>query len=228
MATSLTHRVVRARFSGLTAVLITLSGLASLIQGEELRRICIDIAFTALLLFAVVSTDRKLRLLTVVLALPCLLGHWSLRFGDTPLHRIAVFAFSALFLAYLTVIVIIAVLRDESITSDTIVGALCAYFLIGFTFGAVYALVALVSPDAFEVSPALTKAAGWGPPGTPVAPLLQYYSFTTLSTVGFGDISPLTAGARALSAMEAMTGQLYITVLISRLVSMHSARSRGK
>jgi hypothetical protein len=55
--------------------------------------------------------------------------------------------------------------------------------------------------------------------------LLQYYSFTTLLTVGFGDISPLSAVARNLSILEGVTGQMYLAILIARLVGMQAARS---
>jgi len=216
-------RILRARFTGLTIVVVTLSLAAGVIPNAALREIAVDIAFSALFLFAIWSTRGRERILTAVLAIPAAVGHWSLRLGNEVPLRILVFSLSTIFLAYLTLVVILTVLRDESITSDTIVGALCAYFLLGVTFGTAYALLAVLSPDAFQVAPALAATSNWGTPSHIVAPLLQYYSFTTLATLGMGDVSPLTPGARTLTVIEGMTGQLYITVLISRLVGMHSS-----
>jgi hypothetical protein len=101
----------------------------------------------------------------------------------------------------------------------------CTYFLFGVTWGTLYTLLALVSPGAFSVSPTLAAVAKWGNPIAPFTPLTQYYSFTTLATLGYGDVTPVTAGARALSVLEGITGQLYLAVLIARLVGLHSARS---
>jgi hypothetical protein len=118
-----------------------------------------------------------------------------------------------------------AVFRDETVTFDTIFGAVCAYLLLGVTWGTAYALLVVISPDSLSVSPGLAHASGWGEPISAFTPVLQYYSFTTLATLGYGDVSPLSPGARALSVMEGLAGQLYLAVLVARLVAIHTARA---
>ena len=125
----------------------------------------------------------------------------------------------------LSLVIMFAVFRDESVTGDTIAGAVCAYLLIGVTWGTAYALLLVVSPDSLSVSPALAQASGWGKSISAFTPVLQYYSFTTLATLGYGDVSPLSPVARALSVMEGLTGQLYLAVLVARLVGIHTARA---
>jgi hypothetical protein len=219
-------RVLRGRFTGLTLILVALSLLATLLPPGELREILVDTTFSILLFFAVRSVSRPLRLATMILAVPLFVGLWTLHYPASPIHRTTVFALTTSFLAYLTFVILIDVLRDEAVTGDTIVGAVCVYFLLGVGWGNAYALVEMISPGSFVVSPALAAAGSWSVPTKPVTPLLQYYSFTTLATLGLGDITPLSAPARALTALEGLSGQLYLAVLIARLVGIHSARPR--
>ena len=207
-------------------VLLIVLFSSSIIGEKGLRDAIIGVGFSVLVIFAIWSVGRHLRVVTVALAVPTVLGHWTLQLSNSPALRSLGFAIISVFLTFLTLVILLAVFRDETVTADTIVGAVCAYFLLGMTWGSYYALLTLLSPDALSVSSGLVNAAGWGgQPSVPISPLMQYYSFTTLATLGYGDVSPLTAGARALSVLEGVTGQLYLAVLIARLVGLHSARS---
>jgi len=218
-------RIIHGRFTGLALVLVAVSFSATFIAEEDARIWVVDIAYTVLLAFAVSSVGPRLRIATVLLALPALVGHWSLRVDAPPFPRLVVFAFTAAFLGFLTIVMLWVVLSEHDVTADTLIGAVCAYFLMGVTWGAVYAMIALTTPDAFDVSPRLAASAGWHPPTSPLSPLLQYYSFATLSTLGYGDMSPVSPSARSLSVLEGLAGPLFLAVLITRLVSMHTARS---
>jgi hypothetical protein len=218
------ERLLRGRFTGLTIVELIVLFSASVIGEHDLRELAVGIGFSVLTLFAIWSVGRRLRVVTIALAVPALLGHWTLVPSSSLALRSLAFGVDSLFLTFLTLVILLAVFRDESVTADTIVGAVCAYFLLGMTWGTYYSLLVLLSPDALSVSSALVKASAWGVPRVPISPLMQYYSFTTLATLGYGDVSPLTAGARALSVLEGVTGQLYLAVLIARLVGIHTAR----
>ncbi len=213
------------RFAGLTLVLLVLSVSSVAISQNDLRKVLDGVAFTALLLLAIRIVGPRLRIVTVALVVPTLLAHWIDHLSDSSIHRIVGLGLATVFLTFLTLVIMFAVFRDESVTADTIVGAVCAYFLIGMTWGSAYALLVVVSPDSLSVSPALAQASGWGKSISAFTPVLQYYSFTTLATLGYGDVSPLTSGARALSVMEGLTGQLYLAVLVARLVGIHTARA---
>jgi hypothetical protein len=165
-----------------------------------------------------------LRLATLLLSLPSLAGHWLLFLHAAPVARFVVVAWTTAFLTFLALVLLTQVLRDPVITSDTLVGAICVYFLMGVAWGAAYTFVDLTSPGAFRVSPDLAAAAGWSTRSTPVTPLLTYYSFATLSTLGYGDMSPLAPAARSLSILEGMSGPLYLAILIAHLVSLRATR----
>lgn len=217
-------RLLRGRFTGLTIALVCVSLAAALMQEGEGRDVIVDIGFTILVLFAVSAVGRALRLLCAGLAVLALGCQWALHLGHSEALVTGMFLSSTIFLAVLTWVVLFAVFRDEAVSADTIVGAVCAYLLIGVTFGSAYALLVLHSSEAIWISPRLVETVHWRTPTSPLTPLMQYYSFVSLSTLGFGDMSPLTAPARALTIVEGVTGQLYLAVLVARLVGMHTAR----
>jgi hypothetical protein len=105
-----------------------------------------------------------------------------------------------------------AVFEPGRITYHRVTGAILLYLTIGLVFVALYSLVGAVSPTAFN---GLTVAARVSLPSD-----LVYFSFTTLTTVGYGDILPVHPVARSLSNIEAIVGQLYPATLLARLVSL--------
>jgi hypothetical protein len=105
------------------------------------------------------------------------------------------------------------VLRARVITHDQIYAGISVYFLLGFAFGAIYYLVLLLAPGSFSVNvDSLAKAGN---------PDLMYFSFVTLVTLGFGDITPIGPLARSLTQLEAVAGTLYMAIFMARLVSLH-------
>jgi hypothetical protein len=213
------------RYTGLTIVLLVLSVSSIAIGQTDLRKVIDGVAFSVLLVLAIRIVGRRLRVATVALVVPTLISHWIDHVSDSSVHRIVGLGLATVFLVFLTLIIMFAVFRDETVTFDTIFGAVCAYLLLGVTWGAAYALLVVISPDSLSVSPGLAHASGWGEPISAFTPVLQYYSFTTLATLGYGDVSPLSPGARGLSVMEGLAGQLYLAVLVARLVGIHTARA---
>lgn len=105
-----------------------------------------------------------------------------------------------------------AVFEPGRITYHRIIGAIMLYLTIGLVFVALYTLIGAISPEAFN---GLSVTAGVSLPSD-----LVYFSFTTLTTVGYGDIFPVHPLARSLSNIEAIVGQLYPATLLARLVSL--------
>jgi hypothetical protein len=99
---------------------------------------------------------------------------------------------------------------------DRIFAAVCVYMLIGYAWTFAYALIEDLQPGSFV---ALTTI----PSNNYVERVLQmrYFSFMTLTTVGYGDIVPHSPVARTVAGLEAITGQIYLTVLVARLVGLH-------
>jgi hypothetical protein len=113
-----------------------------------------------------------------------------------------------------------AVLRQRVVTAETISMSISAYLLMGITFGLLYVVMYQRHPTAFNF-PGSTP-----PQGDVVFPTLIYFSFTTLSTLGFGDITPVIMQARYAAAAEAITGQFYLAILVARLVGLYMSNPK--
>ena len=118
-------------------------------------------------------------------------------------------------LLLLTTFVLRHTFRDARITADRIRGGILAYILLGLMWCVAYQLVETLVPTAFRFPDAHVPAG----PGR-LSHDLAYYSFVTLTTVGYGDITPVHPVARTLAMVEALAGQLYPAILIARLVSL--------
>jgi hypothetical protein len=106
------------------------------------------------------------------------------------------------------------ILGKHTITHDTVQGSLAVYLLIGILWALLYRIVYVLKPSEF---------ADTIYPG--MFPEFLYFSFTTLTTLGYGDISPVGPISRALTTLEAIAGPVFLTVLVSRLVGHYVSRS---
>lgn len=111
------------------------------------------------------------------------------------------------------------ILRAPRVDSDVLCAGVAGYLMVGLLWTLGYVLVAQLVPDSFAFT--ASPAGGQSMKGFTAA----YYSFITLTTVGYGDIMPVSGAARMLAMMEAMVGTLYIAVLVARLVSLYSNQS---
>jgi len=122
---------------------------------------------------------------------------------------------SLVFCGVLTLVVLVQVFREGPITAQRIEGAVAVYLLLGLGWAFAYRLVAIVCPDAFVFAAPMDSTLHddhtWR---------FVYFSFVTLTTVGFGDITPAHPVARSLVLGEALVGQLFPAILLARLVSM--------
>lgn len=121
----------------------------------------------------------------------------------------------AVFFAYTTVLIVLHTLRARTVTGDTIAGAACAYALTAVTWANLYQILELLRPGSFQIPPSWLL-----PPSGDPSIALQYFSFITLTTVGYGDIVPLNPRAGGLCIAEAVVGQLYVAIMIARLVGL--------
>ena len=178
--------------------------------------VIIAILLSLVLLSAVLAVaDRKgVFFIALVLAIPAIVGRWINHFRPDlvppPVFLVAGLALIAFVVANL----LRFVLRAPSVNTEVLCASISAYLMLGLLWTVAYWLVAQVTPNAFSFNT--------GPKETMSGFNAFYFSFITLSTVGYGDIAPVSRIARWLAATEAMTGLLYVTVLIARLVSLYS------
>lgn len=116
---------------------------------------------------------------------------------------------NALFLMIVIVIFLVKIFSEDKVTGESIKGGISIYFLLGYLWLYLYSLVLLVNPEAISF-PAHASELSY----------VLYFSFTTLTTLGYGDITPVSLLARNLTILESTIGQIYLTVLIARLVGL--------
>jgi len=184
-------------------------------------RILVDAALSVLLLTGVgaVSQSRRSRIVLGALAVVALAGRWTYVLApdlpETPLGAATSFAFCAL----LAVVVASRVFRDGQVTIHRILGAVALYLLFGLAWSFAYESLVLFDPGAFAFVV---------PPETPAerTSKLVYFSFVTLTTVGYGDVTALHPLGRSLAMLEALTGQLFPAITLARLVALEVGQAR--
>ena len=162
--------------------------------------------------------DRKYVLVVaLVLAIPAIAGRWINHFRPDLIPPAVFLVAGLLLIAFVVGNLLRFVLRAPSINTEVLCASISAYLMLGLMWTIAYWLVDQLTPGgAFSYNTNAGTHSMNGFTGF-------YFSFITLSTVGYGDITPVSRIARWLAAMEAMTGLLYVAVLIARLVSLYSA-----
>lgn len=176
----------------------------------------------------IVSTNRQVLTIAIILAMLTFSVIWF----NLLIRSKAILVFGlTLEIAYFvltTTVIISHVLSYKRVTADKIYGAICGYLLLGIIWAMAYTLIENVFPGSFHFANGLSSYE----PGIMSYPhyLSQflYLSFVTISTLGYGDITPIGPGARILCSFEAVVGQLYVAVLIARLVGLHISHSLRK
>ena len=202
------------RFTLLLGSLVLLLLLSPLIEGDAAGNLVLTALFTLVMLAAVFAASGRGRTLAIALgfAMPWVYVTWV-----HPLWRAdATDILASILMIGLSVhvlyLVLARVVRSDKVGVDTICGAIAAYLLIGVVWAVCYSVIEALIPGSFGFSD-LELETVWTQ--------LLYYSLVTLTTLGYGDITPIGAVARMWSALESVTGTLYLAVLIARLVSLY-------
>jgi Ion channel len=180
--------------------------------------VIISILLSLVLLSAVVAVaDRKSAFfIALLLAIPAIAGRWINHFRPDLIPPAVFLVAGLILIAFVVGNLLRFVLRAPSVNAQVLCASISAYLMLGLLWTVAYWLVAQVTPNAFAFNTATGTRESMGGFNA------FYFSFITLSTVGYGDITPVSRIARWLAATEAMTGLLYVTVLIARLVSLYS------
>jgi hypothetical protein len=170
--------------------------------------------FLTIVLFSAiyaVSYSKRVFVIAVFLGIPSFGAYWIQDYLGFPLvGELTILCTMILFFIFTACTILSHVLRNGRVTGEKIFAAICAYLLIGILWALLYSLMHSIFPGAFNIeSPQMSD--------------FIYYSFITLSTLGYGDITPLIPSVQALAYVEAITGQIYLAVLIAGLVGMHVA-----
>jgi hypothetical protein len=185
---------------------------------------------TSLLLLAAVYSVSERRwhlILAIVLVFPAVAGQMVpalLGEQGTLMVRLGT---SAVFLAYIAILISVFLLKQERVSADMILGGINVYLLFAIGFMFLHAFVEVSNPGSYLYQGESLSAVLKGHPEVDVLAFLLYFSVVTLTTLGYGDIAPAVPAARMLCSLEAVIGQLFVAVFIARLVALHiGQRSR--
>ncbi len=163
-----------------------------------------------------VGGRRRTLLFTTVLAAPAAAGKWLNHLQPQTFSPALFLVGGLVFFAFIIVHILRFVLGARQVTTEVLCASVTAYLLLGMLWAMAFRLAALANPASFTFNVGQTI-------NEPLNGFSAYYfSFVTLSTLGYGDITPVSSVARMLTIMESMTGTLYVAVLIARLVSLYS------
>jgi hypothetical protein len=211
----------------LIVVLIGVMGVEASARRAILGPLVSDllIALIALAVFLAVFKGRRERTVAFVAAAAALVFSLSRHLpipaeyetARAVAHRILM----ALFLGFAVATILRNIFAEKAITGDEVLGAVCGYLLAAAMWANLYAATEILVPDSFSVSNDLKELATTH--GRTA--LFNYFSVVTLTTMGYGDITPVRAPATALAMLEAIFGQFYIAVVVAQLVGLRLAQS---
>ncbi len=214
--------------SGLTGLLVFTLGyliVLNCLSEFTFGRVLARLFFSLILVAGVLTTvkQRWLHGLIIVLAAASLALNWVEEIRPGGILATLNVGFSLVYLGFLLAMVAVQVFGEGPVTSHRICGAIVIYLLLGGLWALLYQLVALTIPQAFRLSESVVG----GDPDA-LQRLMTYYSFITLTTTGYGDITPIQPVTRTLAMLEALVGQLYPAITLARLVSLAVMQQKEK
>ena len=204
-----------ARHSLLLTTLVLLFAVVPFVdEGPQRRGILVEVLFLAVLLGGVydLSGRRQTLVIGLCLAVPAILvGMLGIATSSEAL-RIAGRALFGAALAYQIYVLVARLLEARRVNFDTISAAVSGYLVLGLLWTVLFGL--LLAAD---------RACIRGVPADHATSAVVYFSFTTLTTLGYGDMAAVTPLARSVAILEAIVGQLYLTIMIARLIGIQIA-----
>jgi hypothetical protein len=211
----------------LLIALLLYVGLHPLMLGGMAARLLGGVIVAAILVAGTMAASGSglLRAVGIVLAVTT----FGLQLGWLTTHHTTIeagmMASFAIFCLYTAIVILRHVLSFGPLYADRVHAALSVYILLAFAWAGAYAMLEILSPGAFVVS---AGAAAKPAEGSYLLAEMLHLSIATLTSTGYGDVTPVAPFARSLSQLEQLTGVFYIAVLISRLIGLYPMEERGR
>jgi hypothetical protein len=220
------EKLFRHRFMVLLGALLLLLALYPFLEQNVSERL-LSFFFTGTLIAGTYAVSRTRRFLvaSIVIAVGAFSTQWLSHFIESRTIFIFSRSLACLFYLLITVAILANVLKGETVTADKICGGICGYLVMGLMWAFLFGLIEVVHPGSFLQNGQLIAPDRGTTQQFALLNSMIYYSLATLTTTTYGDILPKTTPARALSNLEAIAGQMYVAVLISRLVALHITQS---
>ena len=211
----------------LAAILAVLVTQPLVAHDSTLARLAYDllVAAVAVGVFLVVFNFRWERRVYVVLALPAIaltVARYAVPDGAMAPFAVAFHLSVALFLAFAVAVIVRDIFRNRAISQDAVLGAFAGYLLLGVAWGSLYAVTELLAPGAFSVNPEIRwQLEDWHLRRA----LFNYFSFNTMTSLGYSDITAVAPLANTLTWIEVMSAQFYLAVVIAQIVGLKLAQA---
>ncbi len=208
------------RFLFLLISILLLFVVRPFLEGYIGIGILFEVFFSFILVSGAYAVSRKKYLFIIGLSLgvAAFVTRWSTHFLQSSSLHLVGNTLMILFFVYVMINLLSYLFSETEVTADVIMAAVCGYVFIGLIWAFVFSVIESLQPGSFRLVEGQTGEVA----------NFTYYSFVTQTTLGYGDITPLTAPTRSLSLLEAIIGQLYLAVLIARLVGIHISQSSKK
>jgi hypothetical protein len=208
----------KRRFLALLFLILAMLIIAPLAEEFVRLRMLMDIFWSAIFIAIIYAVSHKKHhiLIALLLALPMLGSIWSKYFVELSAVVVVGALCGAAFFIFAIIQILIFIYSQKEVTGDLIVGAAIVYLLMALAWAFIFGAVESLHPGSFSI-PEIQDISN--------SRHFLYYSFVTITTLGYGDITPVTSLARSLCILEAVTGQLYLVVQVAWLVGMHVSQS---
>ena len=211
---------IKSQFSGILLLVLLLFLIISspIVQDWRYCTLFQTTLYTAVLISGMWSIGRNKRTLLITLALiiPAMAAKWMDQLNYDLLPRGVVATTVMLPVGFMVTMLFRFLLKARRVDSDVLCAAISNYLMIGVFWAQGYRLLEALVPGSFSFSPLIDGATSMDQ-FTPF-----YFSIVTLCSLGYGDITPISAAARMVAVLEAMAGTFYMAILIARLVAIYS------
>lgn len=198
--------------------IIILLILSSVLEGHRYGYLVLNTVSTAVFLLGIYAAGKNKRnlIILIILGLPWFLSEWIFTQSSETIFT------SVLFFLFITGTIMDHILHTEEVDTDTLYAAVCVFLLLGLLWASIYGFLEYISPGIIFVANNADSV------NQLTSNEIIYYSYTTLTTLGYGDITSLSAEGRIVSVLEAIVGQLFLAFLVARLVAIYTAKAMRK
>ena len=215
--TSLKSYLFKRRFLFLLLMILAML-MGTPFIGEHFRfRLVVDIVITGVFIVATYAiSDKKINIvIALFLVIPIFVDIWDDYLTSGPINLLVYHICGILFLGFAIFHIVNYITKQKHVTLEVIYAAVVVYLLMAILWSDIYQILENFAPGSFAMPDGQIQDDRI---------LFLYFSLVTITTLGYGDMTPLTARAAGLASVEAFTGQIYLVVLVAWLVGMHVSK----
>ena len=205
------------RFLFLIVLIVTLIVIGPFVEDFMSLRLFMDLFFSIIFITTIYAATQKRShiIIAVILVIPTILALWS---EDIAISNTLVtigYICGLILFAFAVISILIYIFSAQVVTRQTISAAIVVYLLIALMWTFIYRLMEILYPASFAFAHSKLQDA---------ENIYLYFSLVTITTLGYGDITPIGRQATSLAVLEAVTGQMYLVVVVAWFVGMHVSR----